>query len=424
MIARLLYTALATVALPLVLGRLLWRGIRNRGYWFRWGERFGRFAAPAAGGAIWIHAVSVGEVQAVAPLVRRLLAAGHALVLTTTTPTGSQRVRALFGERVFHVYLPFDLPPAVAGFLDRVRPALAVVVETELWPNLFHACARRAIPLLLVNARLSPRSAAGYRRIRPLVAQTLGCLSALAARSSADAERFLALGAPAGRVVVAGNIKYDLELPASLAEQGQALRALWGAGRPVWVAGSTHEGEEAAVLAAFAQVRRAYADCLLALVPRHPERFDRVAALCREAGWRTARRGCGEAAGPDCDVVLVDTLGELTLFYAGADLAFVGGSLVPVGGHNVLEAAALGVPVVTGPHLFNFVGEARALAQRRALVTVDGPQGLAGAVVELLGDPERRERMAADGRALVAENRGAVARITTLLEHHLGGRGP
>ena len=236
--------------------------------------------------------MSVGEVQAAEPLVRALLEQhpGYSLLVTTVTPTGSARVTALFGQEVAHVYAPYDLPGAVARFFNRVRPQLAIVMETELWPNLFHCCQQRAVPLLLVNARLSERSVAGYRRVPGLVGETLAAVTAIAAQGEADAGRFESLGANPAVITVTGNLKFEQRIPPSLLERAEVLRRDWGVGRPVWIAASTHEGEDELLLDVFQQLRKQFVDCLLVLVPRHPERFDAVAALCRQQGYHTVLR--------------------------------------------------------------------------------------------------------------------------------------
>jgi 3-deoxy-D-manno-octulosonic-acid transferase len=418
---RHLYSILLYLATPLVLLRLSWRGTKNPAYWRRWPERFGWFRTPALQAPLWLHAVSVGEAQAAAPLVKALLQhyPSRSLVVTTTTPTGSQRVRELFGEQVFHVYLPYDLPGAVRRFLRRLRPQLAVIMETELWPNLFHHCAAADIPVIIANARLSPRSAAGYGRIRGLVKDTLADVSLIAAQGAGDAERFRALGAAAERVTVMGNLKFDQAMPADIASQAQTLRQQLGATRPVWIAASTHEGEEEHVLDALALLRETQPDALLLLVPRHPERFPKVAALVQRRGFQLVRRTEGHACTAATDVFLGDTLGELPLFYAAADVAFVAGSLVPVGGHNMLEPAALGVPVLTGPQLFNFTDISAALLAAGAARQVDDSTQLAQAVGELLMDAGQRQAMGAAGRQLVADNRGALARLLERIENYL-----
>ena len=413
--ARNLYSLLLRAAVPIVLLRLLWRGRKNPAYLHRWNERFGWFRVPALHDPLWIHAVSVGETQAAAPLIHALMARWpeRSIVVTTTTPTGSQRVRDLFGERVFHVYLPYDLPGAVTRFLDRVRPQLALIMETELWPNLFHQCAERRIPVVIANARLSPRSAAGYSRLGSLVRSTLADASLVAARDEADAARFRDLGAE--RVMVMGNLKFDQQMPDDLAARAAELREQLGVTRPVWIAASTHEGEEELVLDAFARLRETRPDALLLLVPRHPERFPKVADLARQRGFRVVRRTEGRACDAATDIFLGDTMGELPLFYASADVAFVGGSLVATGGHNMLEPAALGVPVVFGPYLFNFAEISAALLAAGGARQVTDARQLGQVVGELLADTAQRARMGEAGRRLVAENRGALQRLLALI---------
>ena len=409
---RRLYTLIWILALPLALLRLLWRSRKAPAYRRRWAERLGRFDPPARTGGVWVHAVSVGETQAAQPLVKRLLAEPRAqpVTVTTTTPTGSVRVGELFGDQVFHVYLPFDLPWAVDGFLDRVRPRLLIMVETEIWPNLLAGCAARGIPTLLANGRLSARSARGYARLDGFARETFGALGAVAAQSEADAERFVALGVPAGRVRVTGSMKFDMAIRGSVKEQAEVLRRDWGNDRPVWVAASTHEGEEEAVIEAHRQVLRRLPEALLVLVPRHPERFDRAAQRGRRAGLAMVRRTERAAVTPDTAVFLGDTMGELPVFLGAADAAFVGGSLVDIGGHNVLEPAALGVPVVFGPHMHNFAAISEMLLGADAALQVPDAQGLGEVVLRWLGDASERTRIGENGRRVVEANRGALER--------------
>ncbi|WJW75261.1 lipid IV(A) 3-deoxy-D-manno-octulosonic acid transferase [Thiohalobacter sp. IOR34] len=413
-LVRGLYSLVLYALAPLVLLRLLLRGPAYRR---RWRERFGYVPPLAARPRIWLHAVSVGEVQAASPLIQALLQRhpDHELLVTTTTPTGSAQLEKLFGGRVRHLYMPYDLPGVVRRFLGRVRPRLVLIMETEIWPNLFHACARRGIPLLLVNARLSARSAAGYRRVRRLTAATLSCLDALAAQGRADAERLIALGAAPDRVQVTGNTKFDVTVPASLRERAEVLRREWGL-RHVWIAGSTHEGEDAVLLAAHRRLRERFPDALLVLVPRHPERFAPLADALRAEGWRLARRSAGEAVAAETEVYLGDTMGELLLLYAAADVAFVGGSLVEVGGHNPLEPAALGLPVLFGPHHFNFEEISRLLREAGGAREVADAESLAREVGELFADPNRRHAWGEQARQVVAANRGARDRVLAMIE--------
>lgn len=418
---RIIYTLLLYLLAPLVLLRLAWRGLRAPDYWRRWPERFG-YITPALGErVIWLHAVSVGEVQAAEPLVRALLEkhSDYGLLVTTVTPTGSARVTALFGDEVAHVYAPYDLPGAVARFLQRVRPRLAIVMETELWPNLFHACKRRSIPLLLVNARLSEKSLRGYRRVRPLVASTLAAIDGIAAQGEHDAERFIRLGADTGRLSVTGNLKFEQRVPPSLFERAEVLRRDWGVGRPVWIAASTHEGEDELLLDVFEQLRRQYPDCLLVLVPRHPERFAGVAELSRTRGYETLLRSEQRPCTPATAVFVGDSMGELPLFYAASDVAFVGGSLVHHGGHNLLEPAALGIPVVTGPAVFNFKEITQLLLDAGACEQVENSLELERVVARWLGDANERHRVGQCGKQVVEKNRGALQAVLDMVSRYL-----
>ena len=418
---RKLYTLLLYLLTPFVIARLAWRGIRAPDYWRRWPERFGSIEPALGERVIWIHAVSVGEVLATEPVVQALLEQypEHSILVTTVTPTGSARVTALFGNAVAHVYAPYDLPGAVSKFLDRVQPQLAIVMETELWPNLFHACQQRSVPLLLVNARLSERSVAGYQRVRSLASQTLSAVTEIAAQSELDADRFRSLGADERRIKVTGNMKFEQRIPPSLLERAEVLRRDWGVGRAVWVAGSTHEGEDEQLLDVFRQLRQRFMDCLLVLVPRHPERFETVTELCRHRGYNTVLRSEGVSCTPDTEVFIGDSMGELPLFYAASDVAFVGGSLVRHGGHNLLEPAALGVPVVTGPHVFNFVEICELLLQAGACEKVDDTAGLLRTVSLWLEDANERHQVGQRGRQVVEKNRGALQSVLAMIARHL-----
>ncbi|EQM73756.1 lipid IV(A) 3-deoxy-D-manno-octulosonic acid transferase [Stutzerimonas stutzeri] len=422
---RTLYTVLFHLALPLVVIRLFWRARRAPAYAKRIGERFAVGLPVFQPGGIWVHAVSVGESIAAAPMVRALQARYPQLPITITcmTPTGSERIRALFGDSVQHCYLPYDLPWAAARFLDRLQPKLAVVMETELWPNHIHQCARRGIPVALANARLSERSARGYARFSRLTAPMLTELSLIAAQTEAEAERFRQLGARDSAVRVTGSIKFDLSVDPSLLGRAEQLRQQWGATeRPIWIGASTHTGEDEILLAAHRQLLAERPDALLILVPRHPERFGSVHELCRKQGFSTVRRSLGEPPQASTQVVLGDTMGELLFLFALADVAFVGGSLVPTGGHNLLEPAALGKPVLTGPHLFNFLDIAAQLREAGALVELDSAPDLAVAVMEFWRDAAKAEQARRAGYRVLKNNQGALGRLLGELERLLEHR--
>jgi 3-deoxy-D-manno-octulosonic-acid transferase len=412
------YTLLLRLLLPLALARLYWRSLRAPAYRQRIAERLARETPGPEPADLWVHAVSVGEVTAAAPVIRYLLSRNPPLsvLVTTTTPTGAARARELLGDSIVHRYTPFDLPEIVGRFLDRVRPRLVLIVETEIWPNLLAQCEARGIPTLLANARLSERSARGYARLAGLTRETLRRLTLIAAQGEADAARFVALGADPQRVRTTGSIKFDQRPPASLGERAEALRRLWGSGRPVWVAASTHEGEDEPLLAAHCRIREQVPDALLVLVPRHPERFDRVAALAARAGHEVVRRSSGKECTSRTEVFLGDTMGELPAFLAAADAAFIGGSLVPTGGHNPLEASAVGVPVATGPHVFNFAAIVELLVAEGAAVQVADANELAELMTGWLTDATLRTGIGERGLRVVERNRGALGRLIELIE--------
>lgn len=419
---RLLYTLLLHLALPLIALRLALRARKAPAYARRINERFSLGLPVMKPGGIWVHAVSVGESIAAAPMIRALQAHYPDLPITVTcmTPTGSERIQALFGASVQHCYLPYDLPWAAARFLDRVQPRLAVVMETELWPNHIHQCAKRGIPVALANARLSERSARGYARFGKLTAPMLGELSLIAVQTQTEAQRFLDLGARAGCVEVTGSIKFDLKIDAELLQRADALRQQWQATtRPVWIAASTHAGEDEIVLAAHRQLLKTQPDALLILVPRHPERFNSVHELCISERLTTRRRSTAEAVQASDQVLLGDTMGELLFLYALADIAFVGGSLVANGGHNLLEPAALGKPVLSGPHLFNFLEIAAQLREAGALSEVENAMQLADKVAALLNEPSEMQRMSQAGLSVLKANQGALQRLLEGLQRLL-----
>jgi 3-deoxy-D-manno-octulosonic-acid transferase len=422
---RLIYSWLIRFAAPFAFAMVLWRGVRDRSYWQGLAERFGLGKSlPAA--SIWLHAVSLGEMSAAAPLVRALYSRYPqlALAVTAATPAGRARARDLFADMADIRFLPYDTPGSVRRFLERIRPRVAIIMETELWPNLFRECERRRVPVFLASARLSAKSVSRYRRLGSLFAGVFTQNVTVAAQSADDAERFKSIGASANQTRVIGNVKFDFRVDAAIIETGKILRAAYGA-KPVWVAGSTHAGEEEQALAAHALLQAHRPDSLLLLVPRHKDRFAAVADLLARRGVKFARRSdMAHALPADTQVLLVDTIGELAALYASADVAFVGGSLVPIGGHNLLEPAALGLPVLTGPSHFNGKEIALLLLRRGAALQVTNPKELAAALQRLFDGPAERRRMGSIGKDLVEANRGSVERLLALIGPSLPEVGP
>ena len=418
---RLLYTLLLYLLTPLVLLRLWWRGRRNPGYRKRTAERFGLYPETFPQGCIWIHAVSVGESQATQPLMRWISEnlPDVPVVISTTTPTGADRVAQMYRDTVTHVYFPYDLPFAIRRALQAFRPRLMVVMETEIWPNLMHICEKKGIPVVLANARLSAQSAKGYGRIRALIAPAIRSFAAIAAQNQQDAGRFIALGADRQRVHVCGSVKFDVRIPASVREHGELLRTAWGTGRHVWVAASTHPGEDELLLDVHRSILERYPEALLVLTPRHPERFNEVAALVDRQGFSYCKRSESPVCNQASQVYLGDTMGELTVFFAAADVAFVAGSLMPVGGHNILEPASLGLPVIVGPHMKNFLGITQLMLDAGALVQVADSDELARVLLELFDNAEQRTAMGQAGLDVVERNQGALDCIAELLAQSL-----
>ncbi|MBT2787674.1 MULTISPECIES: lipid IV(A) 3-deoxy-D-manno-octulosonic acid transferase [unclassified Halomonas] len=418
---RLAYSA-ALYALSPLIGWRIWREqVPTYSRFQRLGLRL-ETLPPAP--RIWLHCASVGEVRAARPLIEQLLARypTHSLLLTTMTATGAQQSQALMCEqpladqaRLAHRFLPLDFPGAAKRFVRRVKPELALLFETELWPNLIHACRQQRVPVAVVNGRLSPRAFKRYQRLHPLIASTLAEISWLAAKSPADAKRFNALGCSSAITHIVGSLKFELVSQVKAIKEGEHLLRGWGE-RPVWVAGSTREGEEALLLKAHKQLLQGYPDALLVLVPRHPQRFDEVAKLCQAEGWTLSRRSQQQLVAKQTQVYLGDTLGELAMLYTAGSVAFVGGSLVPLGGHNVLEPAALGRPVLSGASIENFADVAEPLQAAGALTLVDTPDGLAEAVAGYFAAPELAQQAGLAGLAAIEAHKGALARTLVGLE--------
>lgn len=420
---RFIYTLVFYLATPLVLLRLLWHALRAPDYADRWAERFGWFEPPITDKAVvWLHTVSVGEFLGALPLIRALMQEPELqLLVTTTTPTGSERVRATLDDRVWHVYAPYDLPDCLGRFLRRIQPRMLLIMETELWPNTIAACAKREIPVVLINGRLSETSARGYRKIARLTRPMLRRLSDAGVQSRADAERFQELGLRPEATHITGNIKFDLTLDDGLRREARRLREAWQGeeSRLVWIAASTRQGEDEPLLEAYRllceQVER---PPLLVLVPRHPERFDAVASLCHRRNLTLARHSRQDSVDPNTDVLLGDTMGELVLFFGASDIAFVGGSLVPSGGHNLVEPAAWGLPLLSGPSQYNFAEVSRLLVDAGALKLVKDPAALADEVALLLRDPGLRRQRGDAALAVSESNRGAQEKTLELVRRY------
>lgn len=408
---------------PIILLRLLYRSTKAPAYRQRWAERFGFSAcAPSSENIIWLHTVSVGETLAAVPLVKALQAKypQYRLLVTCMTPTGSDRIKSAFGDSVDHCYAPYDTLDAVARFLARVNPKLLIIMETELWPNTIAACQRRNIPVILANGRLSARSAKAYQRIRSLAQPMLSSLSAVAAQHRDDGARFVDLGLPEAAIQVTGNIKFDLSLDQAVQTKAAELSEQWsGQGkRLVFLAASTHRGEDEIIIDAFNQIRQQIDQALLVLVPRHPERFNQVAELCKTAGFNLARRSQSDQVG-GVDILLGDSMGELMAFYGACDIAFVGGSLVANGGHNMIEPAAWGVPVLTGPHLFNFTEASQLLIDGGAMQVANNAKQLAEQSIALFESQERREKMGNQARLIAEANRGALDNLVAVIDRFI-----
>lgn len=417
--ARLAYTLLLYFVTPLIWLRLLWRGRKQPEYLHNLGERYGFYRQKVPGKLIWVHAVSVGETRAAQPLIEGLLARwpDHRILLTGMTPTGRAAGREVYGEQVIQAYLPYDYPGAVSRFFRHYRPAFGVLMETEIWPNLLAGARRADVPVVLANARLSIRSARGYGRFRRLVGPAFAALSGVAAQTAGDAQRLACLGVKV--LAVCGNLKFDVRPAAEKIDQGRQWRQAIGT-RPVWLAASTREGEEDLVLAAWR--RAAIPHALLVLVPRHPQRFAEVASLVEQQGWRLVRRSVG-LPNDDTEVWLGDSMGEMAAYFSLADLAFVGGSLLPLGGQNLIEAAACACPVLVGPHTFNFLQATEDAIAAGAALRVANADELGISVAALLRDKGRLAAMRAAANDFARAHEGAAERMLDLIERWTGRAG-
>lgn len=420
-----LYQVLFYLIQPLIWLRLLLRSRKAPAYRRRWAERYGYCDGKVQPGGILLHSVSVGETLAAVPLVRALRHRYPSLPITVTTmtPTGSERAKSALGNDVQHVYLPYDLPGAVKRFLDQVNPKLMIIMETELWPNLIYALHQRHIPLVIANARLSERSTKGYQRIAGLVSQIMQRITLVAAQHQDDADRFMTLGVKRSQLSVTGSLKFDISVTPELAARAVALRRQWAPHRLVWIATSTHDGEEAVLLQAHRQLLIRHPSLLLVLVPRHPERFRVAEELARKSGFSYVLRSSGEIPSSSTQVVIGDSMGELMLLYGVADIAFVGGSLVDRGGHNPLEPAAHALPVLMGPHTTNFSAICHKLQQADGLITITDETSLVNVVDNLLNDEDYRLYCGRHAIEVLYQNQGALQRLLNLLEPYLPPRG-
>ncbi len=418
---RLFYNILAYLCMPILFFRLWWRSRDVPLRWERWQERCGY--APELPECIWIHAVSLGESLAAMPLIKKIMA--HypeiPMLVTNMTLTGSEQITKHLGDQVVNAYIPFDMPHFVKRFFDRVKPKIAIILETELWPNLFYQCKTRKIPIIVANARLSERSAKNYQRYLPsLMRWLLTCVTKVACQSGVDGERFIQLGLSREQLCITGNVKFDITISDQQKEKGQILKNNIGQ-RLVWVAASTHDTEEKIVLAAHKILLEKFPNALLILVPRHPERFHTVSELLNHDGWNFARRSLHQAIMEETQVYLADTLGEMMVFFEACDIAVVAGSFKPIGGHNVLEPAALGKPVITGPIIHNFVQAVELLKAAAAIYIVESSaESLAVALSMLANDRSLREATGARALHVVEANRGALEQQFALIQEQLG----
>lgn len=416
-----IYTLLLYLIQPLVWIRLLWRGRKAPAYRKRWLERYGFCKTKVVAGGIMLHSVSVGETIAAIPLIKKLRQSYPDLPITVTTmtPTGSDRVKSMLGDEVYHVYLPYDLPCAMKRFFSYVQPKIVIVMETELWPNMITTLNKQGVPLIIANARLSERSAKGYKKLGKMTQSLMQKITLIAAQNVEDGERFLSLGLKPEQLVITGSLKFDISVADDLSAKIATLKNQWASQRPVWIAASTHEGEDQIILAAHQRLLKSFPNLLLILVPRHPERFNDVKKLTEQTGLSFVTRSSGETPSPETQVVIGDTMGEMMLLYGISDLAFVGGSLIEHGGHNPLEPAAHAIPVLMGPYIFNFKDICRKLEQDGGLLTVSNSESLADSVNKLLTDSDYRTNTGNAAASVLKKNQGALDKLLDVINRYL-----
>ena len=414
------YRILVYLLAPLMVLVQAFKGWRNPDYLKYWGERFGFCKAKNTPYDLWMHAVSVGEVRAVVPLLQRLAKTHDHIALTITTPTGRKTAESLLNTlldtKIDIYYLPYDIGFSVRRFLQAIKPKQAVVVETEVWPNLVVNCKRMGIPLTYINVRLSERSFQKYQKLQSFSQQIFNTIDVIAAQGDSDAQRLQKLGVHADKIQITGSLKFDLNMPASLKESAQSVRDFLANQRTVWICGSTRDGEETQLLQVYKKLKSIHPDLLLVLVPRHPERFDSVARLVVNSGLKLIRRTDNPISiDAEIDVYLGNTMGELGLLYAASDIAFVGGSLVPFGGQNILEPCAVKVPVLFGPHMFNFEEISQLVVEAKAGLCVSDSEQLAEKVSDLIKHPNLRDQMGCNGLDLIEQHKGALDEVERLL---------
>ena len=416
---RLLYTFLFYLLVPLVLLRLFWRGYKAPDYRKRWFERLAIYQKKYSGNVIWIHAVSVGEAEAVFPLVKRLQNQypSDNFLVTTTTPTGSSRVQAILADTITHVYLPYDLPCVIGRFLKIFKPKVGIIMEKEIWPNLYAGCGQNKIPLLIINARLSANSAKGYKKISGLVSPALDCVTWIATQTEEDKNRFIEIGAKENCISVAGNLKFDIELDELIIQQAKEIRTHLFGKRFIWIIASTHEHEEELFFQIYPQLKATIPELLLILVPRHPERFSKVKELAEKMKLTTCMRSSELQCSDDIDVYIADTMGELKLLYGTADICFVGGSMVPIGGHNILEPAAMNVPIMFGPNMVNFKEIARNVLEQGAAIQCADKDEIIKTVKYFYNDKNFRLEIASNAKLFLNNNQGATKKTALLISN-------
>ncbi|AFP85506.1 3-deoxy-D-manno-octulosonic-acid transferase [secondary endosymbiont of Heteropsylla cubana] len=417
----MLYNIFILLIQPLVWIRLLWRSKKVPAYRQRWKERYGFCRGKIKPGGIMIHSVSVGETLAAIPLIKALvkLYPSLPLIVTTMTPTGSDQVKSVFEKNIYHVYLPYDLPIIMSRFLRKVNPKLVILMETELWPNLIKKTYQRGIPLVVANARLSTRTSLIYKKFNFFISQILSCITLIAAQSKEDAARFLELGLKKNQLAITGNLKFEISITPELALQAITLRRQWAPHRPIWIAASTHKGEELLLLKVHRKLLSRFSNLLLILVPRHPERFLEVSKITMKAGFNYIMRSSNKIPTSKTQVVIGDTMGELMLLYGIVDLAFIGGSLVNHGGHNPLEAAANAIPILMGPNILNFVDICKKLEKSNGLIPVINATTLVSSISALLIDKKHRLYSGSQALKVLQQNQGALQRLLILLKPYL-----